>query len=1219
LRAACENLASINNIADVSNQPTRGFTVWDNCVSTEPTMSDKNKLSPDAFKLLTSIRDTFKGRDEFDQILNRFQFPEKETYCGQMIGSSKALLAAELARITKQTLILVTPDQSSAYLIADDLHFFLSGQKKTPLVFVFPHLEILPYESQVPELTIRMERLAPIQTFMENGSTTPLILVAPIHAILKRLPPISAYHEKSLRLASGEETSRDHVAEWLVTQGYEYRDLVAQRGDFSIRGDIIDIYSFSYPDPVRIELWGDEIESIRLFNVSSQRSVNNIQNAIFYPGNEDAVILQALQMETPLCSLPDLFGATTPVLLFDYEEVEKNGTNFESLVQKRYTEILSRPDEEKELDLGQMDFHKHQQVLLEKPGTLYYTLEEWEQTLHSRPTLRITDFTLEPSPDTLNMGCATSEIFGEEHKERISGLLHQCQSGRRVVIICDNAGQQSRLDEILQARIAEMGIAPDTLVPQTLVGTMHRGFSIEISRLLLCTDREIFGRYQRFRTPPREGIAVPLSDLLELKPGEYVVHIDHGVGKFVKLTKIEHEGKQGEYLELEYADGGVLYCPIEQIDRVGRYVGGENSEPPLSKLGTKNWERTKARAKQAIEDMADELLELYATRQTSKGYAFQKDTTWQHEFEASFMYEETADQYRAIEEVKRDMENDEPMDRLICGDVGFGKTEIAIRACFKAVMDGKQVAVLVPTTILCQQHFNTLKERMADYPIRIEVLSRFQSMGDLKKTVEAIAAGDVDVAVGTHRLLSKDVSFPNLGLVIIDEEQRFGVKHKERLRQIKKLVDTLTMTATPIPRTLYMSISGIRHMSLVSTPPKNRLPIETYIMEWSDETIENAVLREVSRDGQVYVVHNRVESIYQIAHHIQEILPSIRICVAHGQMSEHELEKIMLAFIRHEYDLLVATTIIENGIDIPNVNTIIINKADAFGLSQLYQLRGRVGRDRHRAYCYLLVPSKKGLTSIARRRLLALQEHNQLGSGFHLAMRDMELRGIGNILGREQHGHIAAIGFDLYTKLLSDTISMQKNKKGGLLLDWDTTLEITPKGSIPPTFVESSKQRMALHQRIAKIKTVEEIENLQAELKDIYGTIPPATERLIEGLRIRVRAHMAGMDTVHLRKYSGYVRYHISQQERFDPLRVLQLDGHDGFKLVVAADGDSVKIEFHDTEKRGKMLERIIPFIDALDQQADPNRPIPEQPKAESPKKQLKKIKNQKIRKRLYT
>ncbi|MBZ0258884.1 DEAD/DEAH box helicase, partial [bacterium] len=569
--------------------------------------------------------------------------------------------------------------------------------------------------------------------------------------------------------------------------------------------------------------------------------------------------------------------------------------------------------------------------------------------------------------------------------------------------------------------------------------------------------------------------------------------------------------------------------------------------------------------------------------------------------------------FRAIEEVKHDMESSEPMDRLICGDVGFGKTEVAIRAAFKALMDGKQVAVLAPTTILCQQHYENFQERYAEYPIKVESLSRFETPGEQKQVVEAMKEGEVDLVVGTHRLLSKDVGFKDLGLIIVDEEQRFGVKHKERLRQMRKLVDTLTLSATPIPRTLYMSMSGIRNMSLMSTPPKNRLPIETYVMEWSPDVIENAILRELSRDGQVYVVHNRIESIFQVANKIHEWIPDARICVGHGQMGEHELEDVMHKFIHQEYDILVATTIIENGLDIPNVNTIIINDADHFGLSQLYQLRGRVGRDRHRAYCYLLVPSKKALSSISRRRLLALQEHNQLGSGFHLAMRDMELRGIGNILGRQQHGHIAAIGFDLYSKLLSDTVAMMRGKKG-LQAEWETSLEISPKGAIPPGYVESSKQRMSLHQRIAKIKNREEIHSLREELTDIYGKPPASVERLFQNLSLRVRAQEAGLDVLQVFRNRAYLRYHQSQAERFDPLRILHLDGWEGWKLTIETKDENVGINIDDAHNKGAMPDKIEAFLDALDADEAPQftkpEPPPQQKKpAAPPKPKRKKIK----------
>ncbi|MEW6235707.1 MAG: transcription-repair coupling factor [Candidatus Omnitrophota bacterium] len=1180
-------------------------------------MKLKSEVSP---FLLDSLLHEIVSRGEFVQAFDIVR-RGGQVYCGQAVGSSKALLTIQLAAAAQAPVVAITPDQSGAYLMLDDVEFFQRGREAKIPVFVYPHLEILPYESQAPELAIGMERLAPIQYYLEHYSNapdaaSPMIVIAPVSAVLKRLPPLTQYERQALRLQSGKEISRDAIAAWLAAQGYEFRDLVAQRGDFSIRGDIVDIYSFSYPDPVRIELWGDEIDSIRLFDISTQRSKTTVKEAVFYASNEDSLIREALADGIRLPSLPSLLGPRCAVVLAGEDEVEKEGEKFVSLIDKRYREITTRSDDEHELLLGEEDFHKHQQAILEPPETLYFNYGEWENEFGARPLLSLTEFALDPGPQRINLGFATPEIFGEDKKERIASLIRLTTAGSRVLIVCDNSGQQSRLEEIFETHRKENNLPPGAAFPQTVVGELHRGFASAVPNILLCADREIFGRYHRFKTPAREGIAMPIADLMDLKPGEFVVHIDHGIGRFTAIRRMTNDGVEGEFLELEYADNGVLYVPIDQVDKVGHYVGGENAQPALSKLGTKNWERAKARARQAIEDMAEELLELYATRRIRKGHSFAQDTPWQHEFEASFLYEETADQWRAIEEVKRDMENGEPMDRLICGDVGFGKTEVAIRAAFKAVMDGKQVAILTPTTILCQQHYNTFKDRLAEYPVRVEMLSRFLSSGEQKIVVEDVKNNEVDICIGTHRLLSKDIQFSDLGLVIIDEEQRFGVKHKERLRQIRKLVDTLTLTATPIPRTLYMSISGIRNMSMVSTPPKNRLPIETYIMEWSPDVIENAILRELSRDGQVYFVHNRVESILQVANYVQEIVPQARICVGHGQMAERELETIMMRFIRRDYDILVATSIIENGLDIPNVNTIIINKADHFGLSQLYQLRGRVGRDRHRAYCYLLVPSKKALTPIARRRLLALQEHNQLGSGFHLAMRDMELRGIGNILGRQQHGHIAAIGFDLYTKLLADTVhSLKRNKN--IPLEWETTLEIVPKGSIPPNYVESSKQRMSLHQRIAKIKTFEEIESLKEELSDIYGKIPAEVERLLYGVNIRVRAHQAGMDIVSLRRNKGYLRYHLSQAERFNPMRILEMDGWEGLKLLVTTKGDNVAIEFQDPQNRGFLADKAIPLIDALEAKEAPvfQKPTPPPPPPPPKKKILSKAPG---RKRFY-
>jgi transcription-repair coupling factor (superfamily II helicase) len=954
-----------------------------------------------------------------------------------------------------------------------------------------------------------------------------------------------------------------------------------------------------------VEFFGDEIDSIRTFDVSTQRSVARISDVSLLPSNEDLLITRALETaEGSLANyLTDLLP--DPLVVFDeIEQIENEAENYAALVHRGYQEALAGHDQE-EVVLGEEQLHRHQRYLLRPPEELYSTPAQLMKQCSESQAVLLTEFALPLKRGNVNCGTQSTQFATEDSSERLRQMITATAQGRRIFVVCDNQAQEDRFREMAATAAGNLHLPEDADKPNTLVGNLWHGFTVPHLQLDVITDRELFGRYRRFRTPTREGIALPVLDLLDLNPGDFVVHIEHGIGKYRGLKNITTDGRTGEYLELEYANRNVLYVPLDQIDRVGRYIGSDTSPPALAHLGTKAWEKSKARARRAIEDMANELLEIYATRQVKKGHAFPKDTSWQHEFEASFLYEETPDQWRSIQEVKEDMEADVPMDRLICGDVGFGKTEVAIRAAFKAVADGKQVAVLVPTTVLAQQHYNTFSERLADYPMTVEMLSRFRTTGEQRRILAKLKESGIDIIIGTHRLLSKDVEFSDLGLVVIDEEQRFGVRHKERLRRIRVLVDTLTLTATPIPRTLYLSMSGIRNMSIVNTPPKNRLPIETYVMEWSKDVIQQAILREMARDGQVYLVHNRVESIASMASLVQRIVPQARIAVGHGQMSERELEGVMIRFVRGEYDILVATTIIENGLDIPNVNTIIVNRADHFGLAQLYQLRGRVGRDRHRAYCYLLVPSKRTLSSIARRRLLSIQEHNELGAGFQIAMRDMEIRGIGNILGREQHGHIAAIGFDLYSKLMADTVARLRGRKK-IGDEWETSLEISPKGFIPPQYVDSSRQRLSLHQRVAKIKKVKEIDDLLEELTDIYGRPPREVERLLLGVRLRVEGHTAGFEVVSVGKKQGHLMYHPSQVERFNPRRVMQLDGKNGSKLTISTKGQSVVIQVEDREREGVLAEKMLTLIAELhlpptDEPVAPPEPIQQPPSKKKP------------------
>ena len=1119
------------------------------------------------------------------------------------------MLVAHLAYSIDRPILFVTAEQSQIYHQLDDLNFFLQDEEVPVDVLVYPHPEVLPYEAQVPELTVRLERMLVLRHAWEgwwkpDAPRRPTIVVTCIAALLRRGLPPSYFSQHSLEFRVGQTTDREAAGRWLVGQGYEFRELVSRRGDFSIRGGILDVYPLSYPDAVRVEFFGDEIDSIRTFDVSTQRSVARINEVDLLPSNEDLLIAQALEKgeESLVNYLTDLLPSPL-VVLDEPEQIENEAENYSTLVQRGYREALAGHDQE-EVVLGEEQVHHHERYLLRPPDELYSTPADFMRESTHSGAVPLTEFALPPEPGNVNCGTQSIQFVTEDSSERLRQLVAAAAQGRKIFVVCDNKGQGDRFREMTATAAGNLHLPDDADKPHPIVGNLWRGFTVSDLELEVITDREIFGRYRRFRTPTREGIALPVLDLLDLNAGDFVVHIDHGIGKYRGLKTITTAGRTGEYLELEYANKNVLYVPLDQIDRVGRYIGSDTNPPALAHLGTKAWEKSKSRARSAIEDMANELLEIYATRQVKKGHAFSKDTSWQHEFESAFLYEETPDQWRSIQEVKEDMETDEPMDRLICGDVGFGKTEVAIRAAFKSVMDGRQVAVLVPTTVLAQQHHNTFSDRLADYPITVETLSRFRTTSEQKKIIANLKEGKTDIIIGTHRLLSKDVEFSDLGLVVIDEEQRFGVRHKERLRKIRMLVDTLTLTATPIPRTLYLSMSGIRDMSVVNTPPKNRLPIETYVMEWSKDVIEQAILREMARDGQVYLVHNRVESITSMASLVQRIVPQARIAIGHGQMSERELEGVMRRFVRGEYDVLVATTIIENGLDIPNVNTIVVNRADHFGLAQLYQLRGRVGRDRHRAYCYLLVPSKRTLSSVARRRLLAIQEHNELGAGFQIAMRDMEIRGIGNILGRQQHGHIAAIGFDLYSKLLADTVARVRGRKK-IRDEWETSLEMSPKGFIPPQYVESSHQRMSLHQRLAKIKNVEQIDDLREELTDIYGRPPRQVERLLLGVRLRVEGHAAGFEVVNVGKKRGHLIYHSSEVERFNPLRVIQLDGKSGLKLTISTKSQSVVIEVADREGENVLAEKMLTLIRELqlpptDEPVAQPEPVEQPPKKKS-------------------
>lgn len=1110
---------------------------------------------------------------------------------GGAIGASYLATIAAAARKTQAPIIVVVHDQPSVEEIVEGLVFFgaqnaedfwesrKNGKKAEPRplppVLPFPHHETLPYENKDPEIHLKSDRLRVFQVLADLSHEKPtllpdqrVILVTPIRALMARMADLTRIKQSERVLRPGVILDRDDFVRFLADEGYEHCELISDCGQFSVRGGIVDLFPFTSSEPIRVELFGDEIESIRTFDLLTQRSKQHLDNLVLGVGDEFRQMIGSWRKNETLHGLAEFLPAGTRVFWLLPEALEEEGRRVSSLVEKMY---LQRSFLEEEGEIAEDN------PLLEiPPHSFCKDYNSLREEMEHFPWVEIvSELPFHPPvpPQEINLPVSSPNLMGIDFKMKVQEIVRRTGEGERFVLVCDSEGQRERLKDLILDTREEGSEALDSHsmrraalaaeharqytaetafhkhhrkrafdVPgiDLLLGSLHHGFRCELTQLTIVSEQEIFGRFRRIRTRKRFAMGLPVIDLVDLQAGQIVVHIDHGIGRFVGLKRLTIGGREGEFLELRYADEDVLYVPIEQIDRISRYISGDTTTPALSKLGSKVWQNAKAKARKAIEDLTDELLKLYAAREATAGYSYPPDTPWQHAFEASFPFEETVDQWKAIADVKKDMESPRCMDRLVCGDVGFGKTEVAMRAAFKAVCEGKQVAVLAPTTVLVQQHLETFSGRMSDYPVTLDSASRFRTGSELKECLKKAKLGDLDILIGTHRLLQKDVVFKDLGLVIVDEEQRFGVKHKERLKQMRTQVDVLTLSATPIPRTLYMSMSGVRDMSLVNTPPSNRLPVETFVLEFKPEVIENAILRELARGGQVFFLHNRVESIYGMADMIQDIVPEARLAVGHGQMEGHELEKIMLSFISGRVDVLISTTIIESGLDIPNANTILINRSDTFGLSELYQLRGRVGRAKHQAYCYLLVPSKQGLTGIARQRLLTLQENTALGSGFTIAMRDLEIRGMGNILGREQHGHIAAVGFDLYSTMLSRAVQEMRGKKTGD--DFTVTIDTFRSGEFPQDYVPSPRQRMSLHKRMAALHSPEARARLKEEIQDLYGKLPQAAEQLFINMELKACAKRAGVDHLKIRPDGARLRLSEGAASRFSPQMVMELD-----------------------------------------------------------------------------
>jgi transcription-repair coupling factor (superfamily II helicase) len=1056
-----------------------------------------------------------------------------------MPDGAKAAVIAALARDAVRPILAVTGKADSALSLAEEIAAWLG---RSDAVLQFPELDLTPFGRETPDPATEDQRLVVLQRLQAwRPGLAPLVVVASARAVGERTLAPDAMASASLDLRVGMRLPMRELLGALERLGYRQEPLVQAPGQAARRGGIVDVFVPGSEHPVRIELLGDHVDSLRAFDVATQRTVARLTEARVLPAREaraSAAAAAALRARLDFTAMRHGLRASLEEALDRLVTGQETDAGFYSpflasalLLDHLPADTLVVLDEPNDVArlLDELDAQAAEaRAALEAEGLIPRGLplphadrDEVFAALAGRAVVELQRWAAE-APQTTPLPFGPAPAFGGRLRPVLNEVTARTRAGMRVVLVTQQAARLAELfgEEGMPAAVVREVREPEP--PGSLVivqGTLRHGWQFDRSdgALLLLTDSELFG-FTKQRRQVRRASGGREAFLSELSPGDYVVHVEHGIARFAGLTRRTFDGVEREYLELHYAEGDRLFVPVDQLDRVSRYVGPAEHRPQLTRLGSGDWARAKERVRRAVTDLAQELLQLYAAREVLPGHAFSPDTAWQQELEASFPYVETPDQLTALREIKADMERPRPMDRIVVGDVGYGKTELAVRAAFKAVMDGKQVAVLVPTTVLAQQHYQTFTERMSGFPVRIEVLSRFRSEREQRRIVADLADGRIDILIGTHRILQADVRFKDLGLVIIDEEQRFGVVHKERLKELRREVDVLTLSATPIPRTLHMSLSGIRDMSTLETAPEDRLPIKTFVTEFDERLIREAILRELDRGGQVYFVHNRVYNIELVAERLRRLVPEAEIAVAHGQMPEEQLEQVMLDFQRGAYDVLVCTTIIESGLDIPNANTIIINQADKLGLAQLYQLRGRVGRGAHRAYAYLLYDRYHALSEPAQKRLQAIFEASELGAGFQIALRDLEIRGAGNLLGAEQSGHMGAVGYELYSQMLADAVRRLR-----ALLDGQApplpppppiTIDLPLTAHIPEAYVADLNLRLAVYQRLAQIPSLEAVAAFREELQDRFGTPPPAVENLLYAVRVRLLARGAGLQSV---------------------------------------------------------------------------------------------------------
>ena len=1092
--------------------------------------------------------------------------------CAGISEVARPFFAALLARLLpRRPIVVVTDVLKTQESFQQDLETWAAVQSAggapafSPLFY--PAWEVLPHENKLPHsdtITDRLQALVALAHRTEISNPKSEIVVASVTALLQKTFTPAELRTRMRALARGERIDPLDLVEWLEAQGYEPEEQVTQKGELALRGGILDIFPLTSPWPVRLEFFGDELESLRYFDPQTQISREEITTVTLPPAGELGVLKSELERgdNTPLATVLDYLRDDAIFLLCEPEALTERADEYAQQVTEGDRFFISWENFRE--SAGGKTFLELSESEMASPSPPRSGGEgEGEVVLGEQGKSEFSD----QITDSLELEIASLDAYrplaerplepqiAEVQRREFFAQLHRwVRQDYAVHVFCNNDGEQQRFSEIWNELVGQASrLSPSEenqpnknrdgkdACPTIHIGSLARGFISDSAKLVVVTDAEIFGRYKiqrprRLKSPHALATRSALDiDFTELEEGDLVVHLQHGIGKYLGLkhlpsaagSKLETQNSKAETecLVLEYAPSDPaqaapkLYVPVTEAHLVSKYVGAGKIRPPLNTLGGTRWQKAKEHAERAVRDVAADLLSIQAARASQEGHAFKQDTPWQREFEGSFIFEETPDQLRAIQETKTDMERPKPMDRLICGDVGFGKTEVAIRAAFKAVMDGRQVAVLVPTTVLAQQHFNTFRERMADYPVRIELLSRFRTRRQQQQAISDLAAGAVDIVVGTHRLIQSDVVFKDLGLVVIDEEQRFGVMHKEKFKMLRKLVDVLTLSATPIPRTLYLALTGARDMSSIQTPPHDRLPVETIVTEYDERAIRDAILRELQRGGQVFFLHNRVMTIHTMEQKLRALVPQARIVVGHGQMNADDLEEVMTKFINGEADVLLSTTIIESGLDIPNANTIIIDRADRFGLSDLYQLRGRVGRYKHQAYAYLLLPRHARLLTDVRKRISAIKQYSTLGSGFKIAMRDLEIRGAGNLLGSEQSGHITAVGFELYCQLLKQSVAAQKGEQVKPRVEVQVRLDfLGDQAMLPENYATEPQHRIEIYRKVAQATEKPALEMLQKELRDRFGPLPPPVELLLLLAELKILASERGVTVMEVKE-----------------------------------------------------------------------------------------------------